>query len=155
MPVVVEVPAVLPGLPGRERLAAVATPTTPTIGLAGNEIRSFIFTIPSRTWNIRVTGACTSRSSCPKPGISVATPHSTGRTSRISATSESPGSAPRTATGPVALLMRPRSMSVTRSALARDLAGEAVVRLEGDDVARLDLENGLEIGAEGPDHLIT
>ena len=62
-----------------------------------------------------MTGAWTSPLSCPKPGMSVATPHSTGRTSRISATSESPGSAPRTATGPVALLMRPRSMSVTRS----------------------------------------
>src|SRR3954465_13699874 len=51
--------------------------------------------------------------------MSVATPHSIGRTSRISATSESPGSAPRTATGPVALLMRSRSMSVTRSASLR------------------------------------
>jgi hypothetical protein len=36
--------------------------------------------------------------------------------SRISATSESSGSAPFTATGPVALLIRPRSMSVARSA---------------------------------------
>src|SRR4051794_597172 len=57
--------------------------------------------------------------SWPKPGISVATPHSIGRTSRISATSESPGSAPRTATGPVALLIRPRSTSVTRSSSDR------------------------------------
>src|SRR5919201_6173010 len=57
--------------------------------------------------------------SCPKPGMSVATPHSIGRTSRISTTSESPGSAPRTATGPVAPLIRERSISVTRSSSLR------------------------------------
>src|SRR3954471_2090612 len=51
--------------------------------------------------------------------MSVATPHSIGRTSRISAISESPGSAPRTATGPVALSIRSRSMSVTRSSSLR------------------------------------
>src|SRR5256714_7423282 len=51
--------------------------------------------------------------------MSVATPHSIGRTSRISATSESPGSAPLTATGPVALLIRERSISVTRSSSLR------------------------------------
>ena len=44
---------------------------------------------------------------------------------------------------------------MTRSVSLVDLPGEAVVRLEGDDVARLDLEDGLEIGAEGPDHLVT
>ena len=38
--------------------------------------------------------------------------------------------------------------------LAPDLAGEAVVRLEGDDVAGLDLEHRLEIRAERPDDLI-
>jgi hypothetical protein len=38
--------------------------------------------------------------------------------------------------------------------LAADLAGEAVVRLEGDGVARLDLEHGLEIRAERPDDLV-
>src|SRR5437764_2563453 len=51
--------------------------------------------------------------------MSVATPHSIGRTSRISTISESPGSAPRTATGPVAPLMRERSISVTRSSSVR------------------------------------
>src|ERR1700751_5985688 len=51
--------------------------------------------------------------------MSVATPHSIGRTSRISATSESPGSAPFTATGPVAPLMRVMSMPVTRSSSLR------------------------------------
>ena len=51
--------------------------------------------------------------------MSVATPHSIGRTSRISAISESPGSAPLTATGPVALLIRERSISVTRSSSLR------------------------------------
>src|SRR5262249_13729647 len=38
--------------------------------------------------------------------------------------------------------------------LAADLAGEAVVRLEGDGVAGLDLEDGLEGGPERPDHLV-
>src|SRR5690242_2815375 len=57
--------------------------------------------------------------SWPKPGMRVATPHSIGRTSRISATSESPGSAPLSATGPVALLIRERSISVTRSSSLR------------------------------------
>src|ERR1700758_1839891 len=51
--------------------------------------------------------------------MSVATPHSIGRTSRISATSESPGSAPFTATGPVAPLMRVMSTPVTRSSSLR------------------------------------
>src|SRR5438309_10492205 len=51
--------------------------------------------------------------------MSVATPHSMGRTSRISTISESPGSAPFTATGPVALLIRERSISVTRSSSLR------------------------------------
>ena len=46
----------------------------------------------------------------------VATPFATGVTSRISTTSESPGSAPRTATGPVAPLTRSKSIAVTRSA---------------------------------------
>ena len=39
--------------------------------------------------------------------------------------------------------------------LALDLPGEAVVRLEGDDVAGPDLEHRLEIGPERPDHLVT
>ena len=97
----------------------MATPTTPTIGIAGNEIRSFCRIIPSFTSNIRVSGVCTWSISWPKPGISVATPHSIGRTSRISATSESPGSAPFTATGPVAPLIRDMSISVTRSSSLR------------------------------------
>ena len=38
--------------------------------------------------------------------------------------------------------------------LGLDLAGEAVVRLERDHLARLDLEHGVEVGAERPDHLV-
>ena len=76
-------------------------------------------TSPSTTSNSRVSGACTPSISWPKPGISVATPHSTGRTSRISTISESPGSAPLTATGPVALLRREKSTEVTRSSSLR------------------------------------
>src|SRR5919201_2170373 len=75
--------------------------------------------VATTTSNNRVTGACTWSISCPKPGISVATPQSIGRTSTISAISESPGSAPLTATGPVALLIRSRSISVTRSSSER------------------------------------
>ena len=50
------------------------------------------------------------------PGISVANPRSAGRTSSSSTISESPGSAPRTAIGPVAELTRWKSIAVTRSA---------------------------------------
>src|SRR4051812_4738604 len=112
-------PPCRPASPFDSSSPPVATPTTPTIGSAGKETRSFIFTTPSRTSKRRVSGERTCSISWPKPGISVATPHSTGRTSRISATSESPGSAPRTATGPVALLIRDRSISVTRSSSLR------------------------------------
>ena len=38
--------------------------------------------------------------------------------------------------------------------LRRDLTGEAVVRLERDDGARLDLEHGLEVRPEAPDHVV-
>src|SRR3954471_6696709 len=108
-----------PASPFESSSPPVATPTTPTIGSAGNETRSFIFTTPSCTSNSRVSGDRTWSMSWPKPGIRVATPHSIGRTSRISAMSESPGSAPFTATGPVALLIRERSISVTRSSSLR------------------------------------
>src|SRR5262249_23514391 len=39
-------------------------------------------------------------------------------------------------------------------ALALDLAGEAVVRLQRDDGAGLDLEHGLHVGADPPDALV-
>ena len=109
----------MPASPFESSSPPVATPTTPTIGRAGNAIRSFCRIRPSFTSNSRVSGFCTWSISCPKPGISVATPHSIGRTSRISAISESPGSAPFTATGPVALLIRVMSMPVTRSSSLR------------------------------------
>src|ERR687888_801165 len=108
-----------PARPFESVSPSVATPTTPTIGRAGKLTRSFIRIIPSSTRKSRVSGERTSSISCPKPGMSVATPQSIGLTSRISATSESPGSAPFTATGPVALLIRSRSISVTRSSSER------------------------------------
>src|SRR5256714_32564 len=108
-----------PARPFESVSPSVATPTTPTIGRAGKLTRSFIRTSPSSTRKSRVSGARTSSMSCPKPGMSVATPQSIGFTSRISATSESPGSAPFTATGPVAPLIRSRSISVTRSSSER------------------------------------
>src|SRR5919108_3830020 len=70
---------------------SVATPTTPTIGLAGKRTRSFISIQPSSTRNMRVTGDSTWSISWPKPGIRQAKPNSIGRTSRISAIRESPG----------------------------------------------------------------
>ena len=134
---------------------SVATPTTPTIGRAGKRTRSFISIQPSCTRKSRVTGDSTCSISWPKPGIRQAKPTSIGRTSRISATSESPGSAPLTATGPVALLTRSKSISRDEVVLRRDLPGEAVVRLEGDRRAGLDLEHRLEVGPERPDDLVT
>ena len=112
-------PPCVPASPFESSGPSVATPTTPTIGFAGKRMRSFMRISPSRTSKSRVTGDCTCSISCPKPGMSVATPHSIGRTSRISAINESPGSAPFTATGPVALLIRERSISVTRSSSLR------------------------------------
>src|ERR1700704_3963327 len=112
-------PPCVPARPFDRSGPSVATPTTPTIGFAGKRTRSFMRISPSRTSKSRVTGDCTWSISCPKPGMSVATPHSMGRTSRMSTMSESPGSAPFTATGPVALLIRERSISVTRSSSLR------------------------------------
>jgi hypothetical protein len=151
--VVVEVAAVPPGEPFESVSPSVATPTTPTIGRAGNETRSFIRISPSRTSKSRVSGACTCAISWPKPGISVATPHSIGRTSRISATSESPGSAPRTATGPVAPLIRSRSISVTRSSSLR------IWPVKQSFVSKVTVSPGRSPArargrAERPDHLV-
>src|SRR5436305_7742151 len=94
---------------------SVATPTTPTIGRAWNEIRSFIRTVSPSTSNTNVTGESTSAISWPNSGMIVANPRGPGRTSSSSTTSESPGSAPFTATGPVALFTRAKSIAVTRS----------------------------------------
>src|SRR5206468_2850868 len=47
---------------------SVATPTTPTIGRAWNEIRSFIRTVSRSTSNTNVTGESTSATSCPNSG---------------------------------------------------------------------------------------
>src|SRR5438067_1915798 len=112
-------PPCRPASPFESSSPSVATPTTPTIGRAGKLTRSFMWMTPSSTRKRRVTGERTWSISCPNPGMSVATPHSIGLTSRISATSESPGSAPLTATGPVALLIRDMSISVTRSSSLR------------------------------------
>ncbi len=117
-------------------------------------MRSFMWIVSPSTRKTCVSGASTSSCSWPMPGMSVAKPRASGLTSSSSTTSESPGSAPRTAIGPVALLTRSRSISVTRSASVRIWPGEAVVRLERDRLARFDLEHGREIWAEGPDHLV-
>ena len=156
VPVVVEVSAVLPG----ESVWRASRPRSrrrrrrPSAWPGTTPARSSC-TIPSRTSNRRVSGACTRWSSCPKPGISVATPHSTGRTSRISATSESPGSAPRTATGPVALLIRPRSISVTRSSSLRIWPEKQSFVSNVTTSPGSTSSTGSQVGAERPDHLIT
>ena len=133
---------------------SVATPTTPTIGRAGKRTWSFMWIQPSSTRNSRVTGALTWSISCPKPGIRQAKPTSIGRTSRISATSESPGSAPLTATGPVALLTRSKSISVTRSSSDVICPVKQSFVSKRDDCSGLDLEHGLEVGPESPDDLV-
>ena len=116
-------------------------------------MRSFIFT----TRRAPRTGA----SAAPRPGGRAAEAGDQrrdapliGRTSRISATSESPGSGASDRDGPVALLIRRRSISVDEIVLAADLAREAVVRLERDDVAGLDLQHRLEVRPERPDHFV-
>src|SRR6266508_4901144 len=93
----------------------VATPTTPTIGRARKLIRSFILTVSPSTSNTNVTGASTSSINWPNSGMIVAKPFGPGRTSSNSTTSESPGCAPFTATGPVSLFTREKSIDVTRS----------------------------------------
>jgi hypothetical protein len=86
------------------------TPITPNIGRAGNDTRSFMVTTPSATVKIRVVGEWTSSMSCPHPGMHIAAPFSPGRMSSRVTDNVSPGSAPRTAIGPVALLTRLRSI---------------------------------------------
>ena len=84
----------------------------------------------------------------------VATPHSIGFTSSSSTTSESPGSAPfdRDRAGRA---VDPLEVDAgDQVLLAPDLAREAVVRLQADDRAGLDLEHGLEVRAERPDDLV-
>src|SRR5215218_10534425 len=108
-------PPCLPGMALVMSSPPVATPTTPTIGLTGNRISSLKWTTPSRTGNTLVTGDPTMSMSWPNSGMMVATPWGPGRMSRISTIRLSPGSAPRTATGPVAGLTFEKSISVTRS----------------------------------------
>ena len=92
--------------------------------------------------------------SWPKPGMSVATPHSIGphvedlgdeRVARLGAPhGDRPGRA-----------VDPREVDLgDEVVLAADLAGEAVVRLERDDVAGLDLQHRLEVRPERPDDLV-
>ncbi len=133
---------------------SVATPITPTIGRSGNEMRSVMWIVSPSTRKTCVSGDRTCSISWPMPGMSVAKPRSTGRTSSSSTTSESPGSAPRTAIGPVALLTRSKSISVTRSASVWIWPVKQSLRLERDDLARIDLEHGLEVGPERPDDVV-
>src|SRR4051794_17569553 len=72
-------------------------------------------TVSPSTSKTNVTGESTSAISCPNSGMIVAKPRGPGRTSSSSTTSESPSSAPLTATGPVALFTREKSIAVTRS----------------------------------------
>jgi hypothetical protein len=83
-----------------------------------------------------VTGDCTWSISCPKSGMSVAKPWPDGRTSSSSTTSESPGSAPLTATGPVALFTRSKSIPVTRS------SSEAICPVKQSFVSKRTTEPG-------------
>ena len=82
---------------------------TPNIGRAGNDTRSFIVTVPSTTRKIRVVGECTVSINWPHSGMHIAAPCLFGRMSSNVTDNVSPGSAPRTPIGPVALLTRARS----------------------------------------------
>src|SRR3954470_12440780 len=108
-------PPCCPAQPFATSSPSVATPTTPTIGRAWNEMRSFMRTVSPSTSKTNVTGESTSAISWPNSGMIVAKPRGPGRTSSSSTMSESPGSAPFTATGPVALFTRVKSIAVTRS----------------------------------------
>ena len=132
----------------------VAQPITPTIGRIGKATRSFMWMIPSSTRKIRVTGLCTFEISCPKPGMIIAAPRGPGLISSSSTTSESPGSAPRTAIGPVAELSRSRSSEPKRSdsfvtcPLKQSFSSSRITR------ARVDLQHRLHRRPEGPDVLV-
>ena len=76
----------------------------------------------------------------------VATPLRSGATSRSSTVSESPGSAPRTAIGPVAELIRSKSMSVTRSSSVLIWPVKQSFVSSLTTAPGLDLEHRLEVG---------
>ena len=106
------------------------------------------------TRNTCVSGAWTCSISCPIPGMSVAKPAVVGphleqlddeRVARLGA-----AHGDRTG-GAVHALEVDFGDEV---GLRADLPGEAVVRLERDDFAGLDLEHGREVRAECPDHLV-
>ena len=109
-------------------------------------MRSFMCTVSPSTRKTCVSGACTWSISWPMPGISVANPRSAGRTSqqlddeRVAGLGAAHGDRPG---------RRVDALEVDRRheiGLGLDLPGEAVVRLERDDRARLDLEHGLHVG---------
>ena len=114
--VVVEVAAVLAGEAVEDRRRSVATPITPTIGRSGKEMRSFMWigvaVDPEDLGQRRLDLV----DQLPDARDQRREAAASGRTCSSSTTSESPGSAPRTAIGPVAELTREKSISVTRSA---------------------------------------
>src|SRR5215208_7798608 len=83
----------------------------------------------------------------------VATPWGPGLMSRISITRLSPGSAPRTETGPGGRVHLREVDVGDQIVLGLDLAREAVVGLEGDDLPAAYLQDGLHFRAEGEDGL--
>jgi hypothetical protein len=95
---------------------SVASPTTPTIGFAGKRTRSFISIQPSSTRNMRVTGRldlldqlAEARDQAGEAELD--RPHVEDLGDDGSRPARRRGRPP----GPVALLIRSRSMSVTRS----------------------------------------
>src|SRR5215208_2862594 len=83
----------------------------------------------------------------------VATPWGPGLMSRISITRLSPGSAPRTETGPGGGVHLREGYVGDQVVLGLDLAREAIVGLEGNDLPRAYLQDRLHLRAEGEDGL--
>ena len=117
-------------------------------------MRSFIFTIPSRTSNICVSGACTLSLELAEAGdqrcdapLDRADVEDLGD-QRVAGLGAADGHGPGGAVDPVEVDVRDQIL------LAPDLPREAVVRLEGDHVAGVDLQHRVEVGAERPDHLV-
>ena len=142
-----------------ETLCEGATPTTPanissgtaTPGTPAERAK------PPAISQVTRYGSVKTSARKPKPGITAVTPKAAERYSRNSTSRTSPGFAPSTSTGPVSGWARPRSRlrAVRVDALARDQAGHAVLALERQRRARLDRDDGRDLGVPAVVHQIS
>jgi hypothetical protein len=143
-----------PGEAVRERVAVGRDADDADHRPRGNETRSFIRISPSRTSKSRVSGACTCVDQLAEAGdqrrdAPLDRPHveDLGH-ERVARLGPSHRDRPGRAVDPLEVDLRDEVV------LAADLAREAVVRLEGNGLAGVDLQHGLEVRAERPDHLV-